>query len=469
MYDAFANDPQRAMRKYIFFRRKIMKKAKRFAAFIAAAAITVTGVSVLAACGGDNGEGGGGGNSDVAGTYTISYSTTEISGNVRHTGYLSAMQATETNTLVLKADNTYEYTKYVTSNRDDLGTASRAIATQAETADENLLFAWASAGDGNCTLDFNKDGTYKFVFTSYGMTETGTWTWNNWSLKLKQSNNTEITATMDNDSHALNLHYVAESSAMLTHDFTCSADVWGAAFGGQGTYTPVESGGSEQAISVTAYFSGSGQKSTEYGGQTVTYDVTVELIALSSGDVYYVEATETNSTVAIGTSTQDGKITVNGKDVTMDGSKMVYDGVTLSYGTLPEKYNGADWAALVAAAKKPVASGPIVISYKFTGTYTVSGTTVTLNAATACTWSEDWGSLGGQGFTNCSGTANDKVYPKGETGDWYLPLDHFGGKYYFAPTITSGTASASVTNNNAVKVTVNKNGTFEYVEESAFD
>ncbi len=69
------------------------------------------------------------------------------------------------------------------------------------------------------------------------------------------------------------------------------------------------------------------------------------------------------------------------------------------------------------------------------------------------------------GFTNCSGDENDTVYPKGPSGESYLPLDHFGGQYYFAPKSTG-----TPVNNIAVKVKVDKtNKSFEYMIESAFD
>lgn len=243
-----------------------MTRGKKIAAFVAAAAVTTTCVAVFSACG--EGEG-----SSVAGTYVLDYSLSEISGNVESNGYLVALQCTETNTLVLKEDNTYEYTKYIVSHRD-MGTASvyssattvshimsTSAAVQAE--DDGVLFAFASAGDGNCTFVCNEDGTYEFVYTTMGLSEKGTWTWENWTFTLKQSNGTEITATLD-DSHNLNFTYTAVASSALTHDFTCGSDVWGAAFGGAGSYTPVESEGN-----------GNGSDTTETpsytGGIEITY------------------------------------------------------------------------------------------------------------------------------------------------------------------------------------------------------
>lgn len=96
---------------------------------------------------------------------------------------------------------------------------------------------------------------------------------------------------------------------------------------------------------------------------------------------------------------------------------------------LPDDYADADWAGLVQSAKAPAAQGPVVLLYTFTGSYTVDGDSVILNPAETCVWSEDWGAFQNYGFHNISGTEADKVWPKGETDKYFLPLDHFAGKY----------------------------------------
>ena len=331
-----------------------MKKLLKRLTVIAVIAVTVLGVLAFAACGETK--------SEVAGTYTVKFSKSELTGNIRHTGYITNSDCLETNTLVLKDDMTYEYTKYITT---DVASQASLLNASREAADENVLFSWTSAGDGNCTLDFYKDGTYKFVFKSMSMTEKGTWKWAGWKMTLTKSDDSVVEIPMDADTHAFNFRYVAVAGGgQLTHDFTCPSSVWGAALGQTGSYTPVEGGG--------------------------------------SGDD---EPTPPPTTY----------------------------------------------------------SGPVKISYKFTGTYTAEGKTVTLSAATGCVWSEDWGGFQNHGFTNVSGTEKDMVFPKGPTGESYHPLNHFGGKYYFA------SRDESVVNNNPFKVTVKDDGTFEYIEESAFD
>ena len=140
----------------------MMKNGKKSAAFALTAAMAVSSVCALTTCGGDHPSGG---DTDVTGTYGITYGNSEISGNIRHTGYItSGGSAYETNTLVLKSDKTYEYTKYVSSAPATAALTSAVEAQADEQVDPNLLFSFASAGDGNCALDCNKDGTYKFTF-----------------------------------------------------------------------------------------------------------------------------------------------------------------------------------------------------------------------------------------------------------------------------------------------------------------
>ena len=50
--------------------------------------------------------------------------------------------------------------------------------------------------NASCTFDCLKDGTYKFCFTSYGLTETGTWSFNNYAFKYVDANGGEHAATI---------------------------------------------------------------------------------------------------------------------------------------------------------------------------------------------------------------------------------------------------------------------------------
>ena len=53
-------------------------------------------------------------------TYTHSFSAEELAGNTDMNGFVSALALTERNTLVLKDDGTYEYTKLM-AYIDDAG------------------------------------------------------------------------------------------------------------------------------------------------------------------------------------------------------------------------------------------------------------------------------------------------------------------------------------------------------------
>lgn len=448
-------------------------KKNAFALILSAVAVSV-GLGALAACGEQKTEKPieGGKTSSVAGTYSVTYSKEQLSGNVRHTGYLTALGCHETNTVVLKDDGTYEYTKLVTNAPEDGASATSLSASPvasvkvsnfAETAEaeSGAFLTWTSAGDGNCTLECYADGTYKFTFISYNMTETGKWSWSNWTFTLTPDGGETLTATMD-DSYSLNLHYVAVAGGgALTHDFTCPSSVWGVALGQTGSYTPVESG---EDTSAPVYYTGTGKKT----GGGVEYDVTVQLFLVSGGKVYCVESTDTNSTKSVGSWTEENgiiSVTLSDETTTVSDDKITIGGIELSLNAeLPDEYKNADFDALIEEAETPVVySDYITISYTFKGTYTADGDTVTLSAATSCVWSEDWASLQARGFTNCSGTEKDVVTPKGSTGETYLPLDHFGGQYYFA-TVNA----ASVSNNNAQKIKLSGD-TFEYIIESVFD
>lgn len=93
-------------------------------------------------------------------------------------------------------------------------------------AEAEVLFSFTGT---YTTLDCLADGTYVFGFEAQGLTETGTWTWENWTFSLTQEGGNVITAVMDENSHALQLEYVAEINDQLKDTFTCEAAIWGAA------------------------------------------------------------------------------------------------------------------------------------------------------------------------------------------------------------------------------------------------
>lgn len=73
--------------------------------------LTLSIVLTLAACGGKSG------GSDVAGTYTMALTFSDIGENSNHSGYLgysgSDQTTSQTNTLELKSDGTYTLTKHM--------------------------------------------------------------------------------------------------------------------------------------------------------------------------------------------------------------------------------------------------------------------------------------------------------------------------------------------------------------------
>jgi len=192
----------------------------------------------LVGCGGSSNNGSDNANSsassdvDVKGTYVKTFSTEEISGNVRHTGYLSALGATETNTIVLGDNNTYTYTKFVST---DGATAQSRIRRNAD-AEVAILFSWESAGDGKCSLDFFVDGTYEFQYSDYNVSEKGTWTCASFKMTVTTPKGQVFNPEMDDD-HAFAFTYVADAGGgALSHPFKVASSVWGAAIGQTGTY-----------------------------------------------------------------------------------------------------------------------------------------------------------------------------------------------------------------------------------------
>ena len=78
--------------------------------------------------------------------------------------------------------------------------AANALNYQPVEGDTDVLFSFSQeveeGGKASCTFDCLKDGTYKFCFTSYGLTENGTWSFNNYSFKYVDANGGEHAATI---------------------------------------------------------------------------------------------------------------------------------------------------------------------------------------------------------------------------------------------------------------------------------
>lgn len=103
-----------------------------------------------------------------------------------------------------------------------------------------VLFSWTD-NQGGCTMDFYSDCTYKFAFANMNIEEFGTWSMEDWTLKVVRADGTEIVAGRDETENTTYvLPFVSQTSEKLSRNFTCTSDVWGRALGATGTYTPAE-------------------------------------------------------------------------------------------------------------------------------------------------------------------------------------------------------------------------------------
>ena len=417
-------------------------------------------------------------------TYTVTYGTQDISGNVRHTGYVTALGSQEKNTLVLKDDGTYEYTKLLTNSEDILNgapvpevvisaaaeepAAEEAVHAAETAAEGNLLFSWAPNNEGenkgSCTLDFYDNGTYVFAFPSFGLSEEGTWSWDNWNMTITRPDGVEFKAEMDGD-HALVFEYVAAASDQLHQNFIAPTSAWGNAFAGAGSYTPKAADAS--GLSVQGFYTGTATKKTAEGND---YDVTMNVFLLSDGTAYIADVGPASTAVTLGAWTEEAVSAGSATAAIADGKLTWNEVETALTADLPADYAAADWAALIAEANKPSFEGPIVLCYVFTGAYTQDGDTVTLEVPTAVTWGENWGSLQNHGFKNCKGNENDKVWPKGESDKYFWAIDHFDGPYLIALSHPANEPDAAKADLTAMTIELDQGSmSFDYVIESAFD
>lgn len=76
--------------------------------------VGVLAITMLVGCGGSD---------DISGTYEITLAPDELAGQTSHNGFLSSFAAEQVNTLELKDDGTYEYTKEVHPTGEAVETA----------------------------------------------------------------------------------------------------------------------------------------------------------------------------------------------------------------------------------------------------------------------------------------------------------------------------------------------------------
>lgn len=93
-------------------------------------------------------------------------------------------------------------------------------------AGATILFSFTGT---YCTFDCLEDGTFVFAFPDYGVEETGTWTWKDWTFTLTKSDGSQIVGEVDDTDHSMSFTYTAVVNESLTDTFTCDAQTWGTA------------------------------------------------------------------------------------------------------------------------------------------------------------------------------------------------------------------------------------------------
>ncbi len=112
------------------------------------------------------------------------------------------------------------------------GSSSQPEDPNAPKVDANAIIGAVSEGK---VISLFADGTYKFEYPQYNITETGTWTWVSHVLTITTAKGTEITASFNAD-YNLAFEYVTDASNMIKANFVL--ENWGDALGVGGTYTP---------------------------------------------------------------------------------------------------------------------------------------------------------------------------------------------------------------------------------------
>ena len=134
-----------------------------------------------------------------------------------------------------------------------LGTSGSYVPTDSE----DILFSWTKSGKSK-EMDFFANGTYEFRYTSMGVAEQGTWTYENGELTITSAAGKEYAAEKfisqpaatepapaaeapEYPDNTFILDYVADINEQLTGHFTCEPSVWEAALGTSGSYVPTDS------------------------------------------------------------------------------------------------------------------------------------------------------------------------------------------------------------------------------------
>ena len=119
-------------------------------------------------------------------------------------------------------EKTY-FAERIRALRKQYGLTQKQVAEKAPDAEKLFSFKGTYT-----TLDVYADSTYMFAYDKVGLTEKGTWSFENDLFSITQSNDNVITAAVD-EAKTLTLNYVAVSSDQLKDTFTAERGVWGPA------------------------------------------------------------------------------------------------------------------------------------------------------------------------------------------------------------------------------------------------
>lgn len=110
----------------------------------------------------------------------------------------------------------------------------RADAPAEETpAEAKILFSFDSGNENNL-MDIYDDGTYVFTFKSVGLTDKGTWAWENGKFTITDKEGHTCEATKEED-NSLKLEYTeyVTSKGKVKRTFVCEHSIWSAALDGK--------------------------------------------------------------------------------------------------------------------------------------------------------------------------------------------------------------------------------------------
>ncbi|MCD8040331.1 MAG: hypothetical protein LUF82_02315 [Clostridia bacterium] len=152
-------------------------------------------------------------------------------------------------------------------------------------------------GSGNSAIYLNlyTDGTYEFGFTTYGVTESGTWTYINGSLSFTSSGTTTITVTTEDGT--ISAYYDYMGAGQLTQTFTGTVDGLCDGLGIAYEFTP---GSGNSAIYLTLYTDGTYEFGfTTYGvTESGTWTYTNGTLAFTSSGTTTITVTEADGTIS---------------------------------------------------------------------------------------------------------------------------------------------------------------------------